>query len=111
MAAGMARHKAASVDKVRPGEMIGLSIGGRELLVANVGGQFFAIDGRCSRRCGKLWKGRLKGHVVECPNHGATFDVRDGRALSSTESPRTGKAKDLRAYEVIVDDGEVFVTL
>jgi len=107
----MARHKVIGVDKVGPGEMIGLSIEGRELLVANVEGKLFAIDGRCSRRCGRLWKGRLNGYFVECPNHGATFDIRDGRAVSSAKSPRTGKAKDLRAYEVIIDDDGVFVAL
>jgi 3-phenylpropionate/trans-cinnamate dioxygenase ferredoxin subunit/naphthalene 1,2-dioxygenase system ferredoxin subunit len=41
--------------------------------------------------------------VVECPLHGAQFDVITGKAMSA---PADG---DIETYEVTVADGRVFV--
>ncbi|PYN92542.1 MAG: (2Fe-2S)-binding protein, partial [Candidatus Rokuibacteriota bacterium] len=48
-------------------------------------------------------KGTLAGHVVECPLHFATFDVRTGKLLSGPASA------DVPAYAVQVRDGTVYV--
>jgi 3-phenylpropionate/trans-cinnamate dioxygenase ferredoxin subunit len=50
-----------------------------------------------------LSKGTLEGHVVECPLHFATFDVRTGELLSGPT------AADVPTYEVQVSDGTVYV--
>lgn len=103
VSASMAKYKVANKGEVRPGEMVGRVVEDRELLIANVHSRSFAIDGRCSRRCGKLWQGRLSDYVVECPNHGAAFDVRSGKVVSSAEMPEPA-TRDLRSYEVTVDE-------
>lgn len=43
---------------------------------------WYAIDDVCTHDGGPVAEGRLEGHVVECPRHGATFDVRTGAALT-----------------------------
>lgn len=48
------------------------------VLVCRVAGRLHAIADNCSHRDARLSEGRLRGHLVTCPLHGAQFDVRDG---------------------------------
>lgn len=51
----------------------------KPMALFNVGGEVFAINAVCPHRGGPLANGRLDGHVLACPWHGWTFDVRTGR--------------------------------
>lgn len=54
------------------------SIGDRGIVVCRVAGTLHAVEDNCSHRDTPLSEGRLRGAVITCPLHGATFDVRDG---------------------------------
>ena len=43
---------------------------------------WYAIEDICTHDGGPVAEGRLDGTVIECPRHGATFDVRTGAALT-----------------------------
>jgi 3-phenylpropionate/trans-cinnamate dioxygenase ferredoxin subunit len=43
---------------------------------------WFAIEDVCTHDGGPVAEGRLAGCIIECPRHGATFDVRTGAALT-----------------------------
>lgn len=43
---------------------------------------WYAIDDVCTHDGGPVAEGRLEGNIIECPRHGATFDVRTGAALT-----------------------------
>ncbi len=51
----------------------------KPMALFNVGGEVFAINAVCPHQGGPLANGRLDGHVLACPWHGWTFDVRTGR--------------------------------
>ncbi len=88
-----------------PGAMRGHPAGpDRWVLVANVGGAYYAIDDWCNHAGCLLSEGRLAGGEVECPCHGMTFDVRSGAA---TSRPRL--CEDQRVYPVAVEDGDLYV--
>jgi 3-phenylpropionate/trans-cinnamate dioxygenase ferredoxin subunit len=70
-----------SVDDFPMGERIYLEIDSQEIVVFNIGGQFFAIGDVCSHDNGPLGDGELDGFQVICPRHGARFDIRDGKAV------------------------------
>ncbi|MBI4769747.1 MAG: non-heme iron oxygenase ferredoxin subunit, partial [Chloroflexi bacterium] len=57
-------------------------IDGLPLAVFNIAGQYFAIADVCSHDDGPVAEGDLDGHEIECPRHGARFDVRSGKVLS-----------------------------
>jgi 3-phenylpropionate/trans-cinnamate dioxygenase ferredoxin subunit len=59
-----------------------VEVDGRAIAVFNVDGTFFAIDDVCTHDGGPLAEGELTGCEIECPRHGARFDVRTGRPLS-----------------------------
>jgi 3-phenylpropionate/trans-cinnamate dioxygenase ferredoxin component len=64
-----------------PPERVALfPIGDHEIALCNVDGQFYAIDNLCTHDNGPLDQGELEGDEIECPRHGARFDVRTGRA-------------------------------
>ena len=64
-----------------PPERVALfPIGDHEIALCNVDGQFYAIDNLCTHDEGPLDQGELEGNEIECPRHGARFDVRSGEA-------------------------------
>lgn len=65
---------------------------------------FYAFSDSCPHRGLSLSEGMLSGEVVHCPFHGGAFTVRSGRAVSGPTSRR------LPTHDVLVHDGEVFVS-
>lgn len=63
------------------GKMKKFEVGGREIMIANVGGKFYAVSDRCGHSNASLSKGALTGNIVTCPLHGAQFDVTTGRMV------------------------------
>ncbi len=56
-------------------------VDGRAIAVFNVDDAFYAIDDVCTHDGGPLAEGELIGCEIECPRHGARFDVRTGKPL------------------------------
>jgi 3-phenylpropionate/trans-cinnamate dioxygenase ferredoxin subunit len=50
------------------------------IAVCNVDGQYYAIEDVCTHDGGPLDQGDLEGDEIECPRHGARFNVRTGEA-------------------------------
>jgi len=71
--------RVASVADIPAGEVRTFAIDGTSVAVANVGGQLFALADLCTHDGGPLGEGEVVGDTVECPRHGARFDVRTGR--------------------------------
>jgi 3-phenylpropionate/trans-cinnamate dioxygenase ferredoxin component len=90
-------------EDVPPGRARRCTVDGHDVLVCNVGGAFYAVADVCTHDRGALGEGRLRGGVIECPRHGARFDVRDG----SVEAPPA--VRPLPTYPVRVRDGVVDV--
>jgi nitrite reductase/ring-hydroxylating ferredoxin subunit len=71
--------EAAKVDDVEKGKMKSVELKGIDILIANVDGEFYAIDDRCGHMNALLSMGTLKGKIVVCPFHFAEFDVTTGK--------------------------------
>ena len=61
--------------------MLGADVGGQKILVANIGGEFFAMRSVCNHMGGPLEKGKLEGNVVTCPWHHSKWDVKTGKLI------------------------------
>jgi 3-phenylpropionate/trans-cinnamate dioxygenase ferredoxin component len=79
----MAYVPVAKVSDVAPGTVKYVGVGPEEIALCNVDGEFYAIADVCTHDGGSLDQGSLDGYQIECPRHGARFDVRTGavRAL------------------------------
>lgn len=77
--------------------------GERTVALFKVDGEVFAVNDRCSHAEASLSEGDLFGCEVECPRHGAVFDL-------STGEPKTLPATvPLATYGVRIEDGEVSI--
>jgi len=70
----------AKTTEIPPERVAMFQVGDHEVAVCNVNGQFYAIDNLCTHDGGALDQGELEGDQVECPRHGARFDVTSGAA-------------------------------
>jgi 3-phenylpropionate/trans-cinnamate dioxygenase ferredoxin subunit len=77
----MADMPVAKVGEVPPGTMKGVEVGGKKMLIANLGGKFYAMRSVCNHMGGPLEKGKLEGGVVTCPWHGSEWDVTTGKLV------------------------------
>jgi 3-phenylpropionate/trans-cinnamate dioxygenase ferredoxin component len=73
-------YEIGGVEDIPNGERIFLEFGAAQIVVFNIGGQFYAIGDVCTHDNGPLGDGDLEGYEVVCPRHGAHFDVRNGKA-------------------------------
>jgi len=76
--------------------------GDTPIAVFNVDGEFYAIEDICTHDGSELTGGVVEGFEVECPRHGARFDVRSGAALCPPAYLPTAK------FPVRVEDGWVW---
>lgn len=74
--------KAARVEDVPPGRVVVVEVGDEDVALCNVGGQIYAVANVCTHDDGPLGEGYLLGDEIECPRHGARFDVRSGEVKS-----------------------------
>lgn len=89
------------VGALAPGEHTSLRAEGWDLLVANIDGDYFALEDMCTHAQAKLSEGLLEGCEMICAMHGARFDLRNG---ACTGPPAT---EDVKAFGVRVRDGHV----
>ena len=98
--------KAIAVRDLSAGMKKTVMVAGKKLAIANVDGEFFAIDDACTHQeCSLGTEGFLDGNVVICGCHGAQFDMTTGKVLS-LPAPT-----DVTSYETKVENGDVLVNI
>lgn len=99
------RMKVATAGEVREGAGSVVRVGDTAVALFRVEGRCYAIANACPHRGGPLGEGELEGHVVTCPWHGWTWDVRSG---ANVRQPRL---KNVACFAVSEENGEVFITI
>jgi len=92
-------------DDIPAGEVRTYKLDGKDLALCNVDGTFYAIDDVCTHDGGPLGEGYLEGDQIECPRHGARFDLKTGRAVTLPA------VMPVNAYPVRVEGEDVQVEL
>jgi len=96
--------KAASINDIPAGSMKVCFVAGKQIAIAHIDEDFFAIDDICTHaQCSLGGEGFLDGNVVTCGCHGAQFDVTDGAVLSMPATVPVG------SYKVKVEGGDIFL--
>jgi nitrite reductase/ring-hydroxylating ferredoxin subunit len=113
--------------------MKAVELDGREVVVCNCDGVFYAVDRRCGHMSSPLEQGTLEGTLLTCAMHCAQFDVVTGEALAGpvpahlggeVPGPLTGamlgnvarlmrniRTERIRTYSVRVEADWVWVSL
>jgi len=100
----MGKILAGKTSDIPPGKMLKVSSNGKEILVANMDGKYFAMDDTCTHKGASLSEGTLEGSTVTCPWHGSTWDCKTGKLMDFAT-----KLKDLASYKVAVESDSVFI--
>lgn len=102
--------KVAKVGDLRPGAKQLVVVGGKEIMLVNVDGTFFAVANRCPHMGGSLSDGKLEGTQITCPRHGSVFDVTTGKVLErGTLFFLKVKVSDVETYPVKLDDDDLLL--
>jgi len=99
----MTRYRLGSPLDVSEGKAIVMAAGERRLLVSRLGETYCAIDDVCTHDGGPLGEGELFGNEIECPRHGARFDVCSGQVT------RMPAVHAVRAYPIEVKSEGLYV--
>jgi 3-phenylpropionate/trans-cinnamate dioxygenase ferredoxin subunit len=93
----------AAVGEIGEGGLKLVDVGGDEVAVFHIAGNYYALADVCTHDGGTLADGTVEGCEIECPRHGARFDIRTGKV---TAPPAY---EDVRTFPVRVLDGRVQV--
>lgn len=98
--------RAASRSAVSASEARAFLVEGREIVLCDVDGEIYALGGICTHEDLPLDGGEVEDGILECPWHGARYEVCTGRVCAL---PAT---RPLRTYPVrVAPDGGVYVTI
>jgi 3-phenylpropionate/trans-cinnamate dioxygenase ferredoxin subunit len=101
-------HETVTVAKtaeIAVGQFKAVQVNGKHLLVCHIESGFYVVDDTCTHDDGPLADGWLEGTAIECPRHGARFDVTSGKVLCLPA------AVPIQSYPVRVDGDEIKVNL
>ncbi len=99
----LAFHDALAVTELSAGQMRCVEIAGEPVLLCHTRDGIHAVHNVCTHAYARLDEGRLRGHRLICPLHGASFDARNGAVLGA---PAT---QPLRNYPVRINGDRIEV--
>ena len=94
--------RVCATSELLPGEFQVAYDGDTAIAVFNIDGELYALEDVCTHDGGELAGGPIEGFEIECPRHGARFDLRTGEALCAPAYLPTAK------FPVKVEDGAVW---
>jgi len=93
----------AGEGELAPGAWRTVDVDGTQIVVFNLGGEYYAIEDVCTHDGGQLTGGEVEGDQIVCPRHGARFCIRTGEALTAPAYEPTAK------FPVRVENGAIQV--
>lgn len=107
------------VDDIVDGEFKKLFLEGKELLLAQLGDNYYCVDNRCPHMGGDLSQGELEGSIITCPVHHSQFDLKDGKIIRWTDwsglklalSKIFRAPRNLTTYELKVEGDKILVKI
>ena len=84
--------------------------GGKDILLSNIDGSYYAISNTCPHMGGSLSEGTLEGGIITCPRHGSKFDVKTGKVVANGKLFFISfKVKDDQSYLVKLEGNNILV--
>ena len=97
--------KVATTDEIGPGQKKVVDVDGETVAIFNLDGTYYALQDVCPHDGGPLADGELIGNEIECPRHGARFDVPTGAVT------RMPACEPVEPYPVKVEGDQILVSL
>ena len=93
--------KICDLSEIPNGSIKKFEINDEEITICNINNQIFAINNNCSHDEASLQEGFIDGYEIECPMHGAKFDIRTGEVTClPAVSP-------IKTYNIKINNGAI----
>lgn len=96
---------AGRMSEIADGQMMLSEVDDRLVILFRKGDQVYCMDDVCTHDGGSLSDGDLDGQQIECPRHGARFNLCTGEALTM---PAT---EDNKMHNVKIENDEILVSI
>jgi toluene monooxygenase system ferredoxin subunit len=94
---------AAALDELRIGEMKGVVLDGRPVLLVRLEDGVRAYADRCSHQGVRLSEGRLEGNRLTCSAHEWLYDAATGRGINPVSASLVAYRSEVRAGRIYVE--------
>lgn len=115
----------AEKNEIQPGERMIVDIEETSVGIFNIDGELYTLENKCAHQGGPVCTGKQQGAIeaefvepgerveekfsedvpaIACPWHGFEYDVRTGEHVGDD-------SYNLRTFDVVVEDGEVYIDL
>ncbi len=98
------RIMACRIGDLPDGKMKYIQIDGNDVLLANVGGTYYAVSDICNHAGANLHEGKMDGKNIICPWHKAVWDVTTGKLVQFPV-----RLNPLKVYKVSIDGDAVYI--
>jgi 3-phenylpropionate/trans-cinnamate dioxygenase ferredoxin subunit len=99
------RIRIAPLDELPQGRGVVVEAAGHRIAMFRIEDSVYAVGDRCSHAEASLAEGELFDTEIECPRHGASFDLKTGNALTLPAS------KPVPVYDIEIAEGDVYLNL
>ena len=97
--------RVADLNRCPPSNLLDVEVGKVQIVLANLDGNVYALENRCSHQDFPLSDGELEDKELECLYHGARFDVCTGQAV------QLPAIRPVKTFAVEVREQEIFVKI
>ncbi len=98
-------HDVVARDQLDPDFPLGLEVNGQRVGIYLLDDVVHAVDDVCPHAFALLSQGFQENGVIECPLHGAQFEIATGKSLTEICD------RDIACFPVRVNDGRVSIKI
>jgi nitrite reductase/ring-hydroxylating ferredoxin subunit len=91
---------------IKEGKFTRVTVGGKEILIANIQGSYFATGNICTHEGAELHEGELHDKQLICPWHGARWDLTTGQLIWFQEL-----LESIGSYRIVIEGDTLFVDI
>jgi 3-phenylpropionate/trans-cinnamate dioxygenase ferredoxin component len=103
----MTKFLVDTTENLPLGSLKNITAGGKEILIANVKGNYYAINNVCNHAGAELHEGAiLNDKELICPWHSAKWNVETGELIWFPQ-----KLKNQETYQIVIENNNVYVEI
>jgi toluene monooxygenase system ferredoxin subunit len=99
----MGFERVATTDDLWSGEMAGLEIDGRRILLVHIDNCIYAHLDACPHQNSRLSEGTLTGRILRCSRHHWEFDACSGAGVNPQDARLTSLPVRVEGDDIFVD--------
>jgi toluene monooxygenase system ferredoxin subunit len=99
----MGFERVAKTEDLWSGEMVGLEVNGRRILLVNIDSRIYAHVDACPHQNSRLSEGTLTDGILRCSRHQWEFDICSGYGVNPQSARLTPLPVRLEGEDILVD--------